>query len=179
MKYIPQFLIAGLIMMVSIVMMGSCGENLDRCAEPDLTRLDQAQLALEIQALDDTLTARGIPFTTHPSGLRYHIVQPGDGIAILNMCNGILVHYRGRLIDNGTQFDTSYTGPPASFNSLNSLIVGWQIGIPIIRVGGIIELYIPASLAYGERGVRSGEDTFSIPPNSNLHFTIELFDIRR
>lgn len=170
-------IIVGVLAMVYLI---SCGEQEDRCAQPDLTKYDQAKLNAEIAAIEDTLSARNIPFESHFSGVRYNIVEKGDGRAILNMCNRMLVHYRGRLLNTNTQFESTYNGAPTDFRgaSLSTLVPGWQFGIPLIRVGGKIDLYIPATLAYGDNGVKINDSTYRIPPGAPLHFTIELFDVQ-
>lgn len=82
----------------------------------------------------------------------------------------VTVNYVGTL-DNGTKFDSSYDrGEPATF-SLNQVIKGWQEGIPGMKVGGKRRLIIPASLGYGANAVGS------IPPNSTLHFDVELLKV--
>ena len=53
---------------------------------------------------------------------------------------------------------------------LENLITGWQIGIPLIKVGGRITLYIPSVYAYGKNGIGS-----DILPNASLEFEILLF----
>lgn len=89
-------------------------------------------------------------------------VQPGDSVT---------VHYTGALVADGTIFESSYdTGSPISFG-LEGLIVGWQEGIPGMKVGGKRRLVIPAELAYGARA------TGTIPANSDLVFDIELLGI--
>ena len=51
---------------------------------------------------------------------------------------------------------------------LNGVIPGWTDGIPLIKQGGRIHLYIPPSLGYGNRAVES------IPANSILLFDVTL-----
>lgn len=82
----------------------------------------------------------------------------------------ITVHYEGRLLD-GTVFDSSYArGEPATF-PLGRLVRGWQLAIPQMGVGEIIEIAIPADLAYGPVG------RGPIPPNATLVFKVELIGI--
>jgi peptidylprolyl isomerase len=50
------------------------------------------------------------------------------------------------------------------------VIVGWQKGVPGMKVGGIRRLTIPSALAYGPGGNQS------VPPNADLVFVIELKD---
>ena len=84
----------------------------------------------------------------------------------------IKVHYRGTLLD-GTEFDSSYgRGQPIDF-PLRKLIVGWQEGIPGMKVGGKRKLVIPWQKAYGEHGHPP-----AIPPKADLIFEIELLGVR-
>lgn len=109
-------------------------------------------------------------FTTTPSGLKYRIRRKSDGQKP-TASNGVKVHYRGWL-DNGKEFDSSYgRGEPAKFQ-LNEVIKGWTEGLQLIGVGGMIELEIPPDLAYGS------QNKPGIPPNSTLHFVVELLDMR-
>ena len=61
---------------------------------------------------------------------------------------------------------------PAIF-PLKRLIKGWQIGVPLLKVGGKIKLVVPSDLAYSIR-TRSAK----IPPNSILEFEIEVLDAK-
>lgn len=82
----------------------------------------------------------------------------------------ITVHYEGRLLD-GTVFDSSYDrGEPATF-PLGRLVRGWQLAIPNMGVGEVIEIAIPADLAYGPVG------RGPIPGNATLVFKVELIAI--
>jgi FKBP-type peptidyl-prolyl cis-trans isomerase len=74
-------------------------------------------------------------------------------------------------MENGLEFDKS-TGP-VTFR-LTSLIKGWQIGFPLLRVGSKATLYVPSVLAYGRRGYPP-----RIPENANLIFDVELIKIKK
>ena len=105
----------------------------------------------------------------HSSGLYYQIIQSGSGNITYATNTTVTAHYTGRLT-SGQIFDKSST-QPLSFK-LGQVIVGWQIGVPLIQKGGKIRLFIPSGYAYGSQG--SG----AIPPNSVLDFDIELVDVQ-
>ena len=125
--------------------------------------------AVEIANLKAWLDANSLTYTRHSSGILYKIVAPGSGMTPV-VCSNVMVKYIGRLTTSDTPFDQNTTG--IAF-SLGQLITGWQIGIPLVQKGGSIILYIPPSLGYGASGAGS-----SIPPNSNLVFSIELMDVQ-
>jgi len=82
----------------------------------------------------------------------------------------VKVHYKGTLID-GTEFDSSFKrNEPAQF-PLNGVIRGWTLALQKMKVGSKMMLWLPANLAYGERG--GGP----IGPNQVLIFEIELLEI--
>ncbi|RAU18834.1 FKBP-type peptidyl-prolyl cis-trans isomerase [Nitrincola tibetensis] len=85
----------------------------------------------------------------------------------------ITAHYRGWLED-GTEFDSSYKrGEPFQVVLSNKRVIqGWILGLKDMKVGGKRKLWVPATLAYGERQIGT-----MIPANSNLIFEIELLDV--
>jgi len=104
-----------------------------------------------------------------PSGLQYKVITEGTGNTP-TADDKVKTHYRGTLID-GTEFDSSYKrNKPAEF-PVKGVIKGWTEALQLMKEGGKWELYIPANLAYGERGRPS------IPANSTLIFEIELLEI--
>jgi len=106
-----------------------------------------------------------------PSGLEYKVITEGTG-RTPTAVDKVKTHYRGTLI-NGVEFDSSYKrNQPAEF-PVNGVIKGWTEALQLMKEGAKWELYIPANLAYGERG-RPG-----IPPNSVLIFQIELLEVLR
>ena len=108
---------------------------------------------------------------TLPSGLQYRVLTEGNG-PVATDSSEVEVHYEGKLID-GTVFDSSYKrGQPATFRP-NQVIKGWTEALTLMPEGSVWELYIPASLGYGEQG--SGR---SIPGNSTLIFKVEALKVK-
>ncbi len=107
-----------------------------------------------------------------PSGLQYKVIKSGDGPSPKET-DKVKTHYKGTLI-NGTEFDNSYSrGEPAVF-PVNGVIKGWTEVLQLMKVGDKWEVYIPADLAYGERGAGG-----TIPPNATLIFEVELLGIEK
>jgi FKBP-type peptidyl-prolyl cis-trans isomerase FklB len=119
--------------------------------------------------LAENKTKPGVKATA--SGLQYKVEKEGSGPkATAN--DTVTVNYRGTLI-NGTEFDSSYKrGRPATF-PVNGVIKGWTEALQLMKGGSKYQLFIPANLAYGERG--AGGD---IGPNSMLIFDVELLDVK-
>jgi len=107
---------------------------------------------------------------TTASGLQYKVIAAGKGKKP-TVEDTVTVNYRGTLID-GTEFDSSYKrNQPASF-PVKGVIAGWTEALPLMKEGAKWMLYIPAKLAYGERGAGP-----MIGPNSTLIFEVELLTV--
>jgi len=107
---------------------------------------------------------------TTASGLQYKVEKEGSG-ASPKESDTVKVNYRGTLI-NGTEFDSSYKrGAPATF-PVNRVIKGWTEALQLMKPGAKYQLFVPADLAYGERG--AGSD---IGPNAMLMFDVELVEV--
>ena len=118
--------------------------------------------------LDENKKKKGV--VTRDSGLQYKVIKAGTGKQP-KVSDTVVAHYEGRLI-NGKVFDSSVQrGTPATF-PLSRVIKGWQEVVPLMKEGAKWEVYIPAELAYGERG--AGQN---IGPNETLIFDIELIKI--
>ena len=105
---------------------------------------------------------------TLPSGVQYKVIIEGKG-AVPADTSMVKVNYEGKTID-GKVFDSNNNG--AEFRC-NQVIKGWTEALTKMPVGSKWEVYIPASLAYGER--QQGD---VIRPYSALIFTIELLEVK-
>jgi FKBP-type peptidyl-prolyl cis-trans isomerase FklB len=108
---------------------------------------------------------------TLPSGLQYKILKEGTGPKP-TPADSVVCNYRGTLID-GKEFDSSYKrGQPATF-PVGQVIKGWTEALQLMPVGSKWQLFVPADLAYGDRG--AGPD---IGPGATLIFEVELISIK-
>lgn len=106
------------------------------------------------------------------SGLEYKDIKKGKGTEAVSG-SSITVNYKGWL-DNGTVFDSSTKPGREPFSFMlgeGSVIAGWEEGVKGMKVGGTRELKIPPALGYGS------QDMGTIPPNSTLHFKIDLLEV--
>jgi FKBP-type peptidyl-prolyl cis-trans isomerase len=106
-----------------------------------------------------------------PDGLQYKILTAGQGKKPAET-DTVLCNYKGTFLD-GTEFDSSTkAGKPVPFEVKN-VIPGFKEVLQLMPVGSKWQVFIPSSLAYGERGAGN-----VIGPNSTLIFEIELVSIQ-
>jgi len=105
-----------------------------------------------------------------PSGMQYRVIEAGSGKQPV-ATDTVTVHYRGTLID-GTEFDSSYSrNKPATFRA-DRVIAGWREALQLMQEGAKWELFIPAKLAYADKGAGK------IQPNSTLIFEVQLIEVK-
>ena len=108
--------------------------------------------------------------TETESGLQYEILKEGKG-KIAGAKDRVKCVYHGTLLD-GTVFDSSKERGDTTAFGVNRVIKGWTEALQLMPEGSEWRLYIPADLAYGERG--SGQ---KIGPNETLIFDINLVEV--
>jgi len=132
-----------------------------------ITFIDRPELQAGTGAID---ADAALEFSATDSGLKYRILRNSDGKKP-TAASTVTVNYRGWLT-SGKVFDSSYErGEPTTF-PLENVIAGWTEGMQLVGEGGMIELWVPSELGYGERGSPG-----SIPAHSNLHFIVELVKV--
>ena len=112
----------------------------------------------------------GAPTGTPPTTLVTKDIIVGTGAEALPTST-MTVHYTLMSWSNGALVESSWaSGSPATF-PLANVIVGWQQGIPGMKVGGRRLLVIPPDLGYGEQG--GGP----IGPNETLIFVVDAIGV--
>ncbi|MBL8297397.1 MAG: FKBP-type peptidyl-prolyl cis-trans isomerase [Rhodanobacteraceae bacterium] len=136
---------------------------------------DQAQAAQAAENRDrgaaflaDNAKQAGVAVTA--SGLQYHVLRAADGPRP-QASDTVRLNYIGSLLDGQVFEDTYAIDHPASF-ALNQVMPGLQEAIQLMPVGAKYRFWLPASLAYAERGVPG-----QIGPNATLVFELELLEI--
>ena len=105
------------------------------------------------------------------NGLKIVEVKVGTG-QTAEAGDVVTVHYVGTFED-GRSFDSSRgRSQPFQFQlGAGQVIVGWDQGIVGMKIGGVRQLTIPSTLAYGDRGIGP------IPAKATLVFEVELLGI--
>lgn len=143
-----------------------------KAAAEKYTQQLQQKAASQSKTNDSFLTenAKKSGIKTTASGLQYQIIKEGTG-KVPTANSTVKVNYEGKLTD-GKVFDSSFARKEPVELPLGSTIPGWIEGLPLIKEGGSMMLYVPAKLGYGEQAVGS------IPANSVLIFKIDLIQVK-
>jgi FKBP-type peptidyl-prolyl cis-trans isomerase len=104
------------------------------------------------------------------SGLQYKVLRQGNGPSP-TPADTVRVHYRGTFTD-GTEFESSLTGPPAEF-PVGNVIDGWTEALQKMRVGDRWQVVVPSQLAYGD----NPDPRRGMEPGRTLVFEVELIEI--
>jgi FKBP-type peptidyl-prolyl cis-trans isomerase len=104
------------------------------------------------------------------SGLKSVVLTKGSGKDKPRPNDTVKVHYSGWTKD-GKMFDSSVArGKPTEFR-VGGVIKGWQEGLQLMVVGEKRRFWIPAELAYGNRG--------GFGPKGQLTFDVELLEVKK
>jgi len=159
---------------IEIIAVGENAEKFNaieafRVFEGAREKREAAEKAKQKELLDKVAAG----FNETESGLRYKIIQKGNGKQP-KKGDTVSVHYKGMLLD-GTVFDSSYKRKqPIEFTvGVGQVIPGWDEGILLLHEGDKARLVIPSNLAYGSRGAGG-----VIPPNATLIFDVELMKVK-
>ncbi len=120
------------------------------------------------QFLADNRTKTGI--VALPSGVLYRVIENGSG-PLPKLEDTVTINYRGSKMD-GREFDSSFARGVPEKVKVNSVPLGWQEVLPLMKVGSTWQVFVPPELAFGVRGQPP-----LVGPNEALKFDLELVEI--
>jgi FKBP-type peptidyl-prolyl cis-trans isomerase len=126
-----------LILLVITATFASCSKSSSSSFDPAV------QAAADDATIQAYLKANSLTATKDPSGVYYQIVTQGTGVNP-TASSVVSVNYSGKYTD-----ETIFDHGTLTKYALSGLIQGWIIGLPYVKVGGRIILYIPSGLGYG------------------------------
>jgi FKBP-type peptidyl-prolyl cis-trans isomerase FkpA len=106
------------------------------------------------------------------TGLRYTIIQRGDGI-LAKTDNIAKVNYKVSLLDGTLCYSSERKGPHEFKIGQDDIESGLHEGITYMHVGDKAKFLLPSHLAHGFTG-----DQKKIPSNSPILYEIELLGLR-
>lgn len=106
-----------------------------------------------------------------PSGVQYQVIKEGTG-ARPQVTDTVVCNLQGLLL-NGTEFQNTFSANKPVVLTPGEMVRGLQEAVQLMQAGSLWRVFIPSSLAYGEKG--SG----IIPPNNALVIVVELKEIRK
>ena len=131
-----------------------------------------------LEMIEKAKTKKNVKIT--PTGIVLETIQEGKGnnpkLEDEVLAHYILINCYGDTLQNSYDMVEKYKQPLSPF-PLNSVIPGWQQGIPMMQKGGVYKLYLPFNEAYGEQGFYNPHTkSYDIPPFQSLIFHIEILD---
>jgi FKBP-type peptidyl-prolyl cis-trans isomerase FkpA len=136
----------------------------------------KAQLAVDDKIIvnylqSNNLTALPIDSAGVSTGIRYIIDTLGSGNDQYTSATKITLGYQSTLLTTGKPVVSTDSFHPSYI--LGQTIRGWQFGIPKVKKGGTIRLFLPSHYAYGP----FAQPTLGLPPNAILIFRITVYNI--
>ena len=152
---------------VSLLALAACGRAVDKVGDgvgagPDSPAAGRAFMARNAHA-PGVVTTR--------SGLEYRVLRSGpNGGRRPGPSDEVKINYEGKLLD-GQVFDSSFDRGEPAVLTVRDVVPGFREALELMRPGDEWLVYLPANLAYGDKGAGP------IPPGAALMFRIELIAI--
>lgn len=159
------------LIILSFCLLVSCKKSDNKCVYAESSVVANGA---EIVHLQNYLAANAIVATQHSSGIFYSIHTAGTG-TVPQICSNVKVKYTASIL-GGAIVESNMAVDGITY-ILGQLILGCQKGLPLIRPGGSITLYIPPSMAYGNVPKLDNLGNVLIPASSYLQFDFNLLDV--
>lgn len=169
-----------LLLFISVILI-SCHNKKDAVVEKQLSQqeikerlleINQASIQVENKQIDTLVTKSGWNMTETGTGLRYQILEKGNG-PIATSGKIASLEYEVKLISGEVIYSSDKTGPKEFRIGKGGVESGLEEGILLLRVGDKARLIMPSYLAEGLAG-----DQDKIPPKATLIYTIKLIELK-
>ncbi|MDP9048470.1 MAG: FKBP-type peptidyl-prolyl cis-trans isomerase [Bacteroidota bacterium] len=138
----------------------------------DVAAQVRTQAAADNKIIDSYLSTKGLTaLRVDTTDVRYIVDTAGTGNTLFTSSTQITVGYTGRLLTTGAIFAQTNNFHPTYV--LGQVIRAWQLGIPKIKNGGTVKLFVPSRYAYGPYP----QSDVGLPANAVLIFDIKLFNV--
>jgi FKBP-type peptidyl-prolyl cis-trans isomerase FkpA len=135
----------------------------------------KAQAAIDDKLIQQYLQTKGLTAVAtniqDTTGVYCVIDTPGTVSALYTSSTTVTVGYTGASLATGVVFAQTDNFHPSFI--LGQVIRGWQLGIPQVKQGGTITLFVPSRDAYGP----FEQPNYNLPANSVLIFTIKVYNV--
>lgn len=140
-----------------------------------ISQTEQQQFKTDTAAINKHLKERSITAVTAPFGVKYTITEEGSG-NIPGWYSGISVTYKASILGSDEPFYDGTVQPNEEFDSrVVDFLPGLMVAFQSFPAGTKATVYIPSTMAFGTKGVQTGE--INVPANSNVVYEISSFEI--
>jgi hypothetical protein len=147
--------------------MPSVSKLMDDRWVPVYERMQRDRMALTVERFAELAKQENVKKTS--TGLFYELVSEGTG-KFPTPDSTVSVEFEATLID-GTVFETTAGREGPIDITLMNMVPGVREGLQYVREGGIIKLWVPASLGFGS------EERSGIPADSALMFEFTIHEV--
>jgi FKBP-type peptidyl-prolyl cis-trans isomerase len=139
--------------------------------QESLIRVNKTLAHEENLAIDRYIERRGLKMERSGTGLRYMVINPGNGIkAQVGM--RVTVNYRIELLDGTFCYSSDSLGTNTFTVDQDQIESGIHEGIKLLSKGGKAKFILPSHLAHGLLG-----DQDRIPAKSSVVYDIEVVEL--
>ena len=159
-----------LVLLVFVVGFAACGKSgTDPSVQYNAQKAIDDKLISDYLASHPDLKAKRIDTT----GV-FYIINPGEegtGNDLFTNSTQVTVGYTAQILTSGVVIAKTDNFHPSY--RISDVILGWQLGIPLMKKDGKIRLFVPSRYAYGPYA----QDSIHLPANSVLDFHIQLYNV--
>ncbi len=151
--------------------------GLSACTKSDDVKAQvKAQAETDAKIISKYLKDNGLPEQhVDTTGVCYIVDSAGTGNNLYSNSTQVTVGYTGWLLTTNSTLGGVFSQTDNFHPSftLGQVIRGWQVGIPKIKQGGAVTLYLPSRYAYGPYA----QPGIGLPANACTVFHIILYNV--